>query len=60
MKRDLFESILSFSFQQKIDAKNWHAEDIFDLSSSSIVGLHLWISANVLHIHSLKTKKQEL
>ena len=44
MKRDLFESILSLSLQQKIDLKNWHAEDLFDLSSLSFLCSHWWIS----------------
>ena len=35
MERDLFEIILFLSLQLKTDAKNWRAEVLFDISSSS-------------------------
>ena len=43
MKQDLFESILSLSFQQKIDAKKWNAEDHFDLNSVSLFTHTDWL-----------------
>ena len=37
MEQNFFENILFLSLKQKFDVKNWHAGDLFDLSSSSFL-----------------------
>ena len=57
MELGLFESILFLSLQEKIDVKNWHAEDLFDLSSLSFLCSQWWISATTPKCSKLNDQK---